>query len=165
MIARTGTRHGFAATGPALILATFALALAACNPAADTLAGKRVEIKWEERQLLIVGDDRTGIARVFHTRSAPLLVGEMRAPQRAAVRDMRIDPARQRVWILGDGALYLHDARSWSLIRRVALPATGDLRLELDDAGAPLLLGSEGRTIARVEPVHFTIEAFRLAGH
>lgn len=163
MNARTGTRRGLAATGSTLFLATLLLAVAACRPAANEIIGKRVEIKWEERQLLFVGDPRTGIARVFHMRAAPLLVGEMRAPGRTAVHDIRIDKARERVWVLGSDALYAHDARTWSVLRRVQAPVADSARLELDSGGAPLLIGNDGLAIARVEPTHFTVEAFRLA--
>lgn len=163
MTARTGSRRGLAATGSTLFLATLLLAIAACRPATNEIIGKRVEIKWEERQLLIIAGPNTGIARVFHMRAAPLLVGEMRAPGRSAVHDIRIDKARERVWVLGGDALYAHDARTWSVLRRVEAPVADSARLELDAAGAPLLIGSDGRAIARVEPAHFTVEAFRLA--
>lgn len=164
MTALTGTRRGFAATGSSLFLATLLLALAACRPAGDAAIGKRVEVEWKERQLLFVGDARSGNARIFHMRAAPLLIGEMRAPDRTAVRDLRIDRERQRVWILGEAAVYVHDARSWSLVRRIAAPAAAAERLDLDADGAPLLLGGDGRTLARIEPARFAVETFRLAG-
>lgn len=160
MTAQTGTRRGLAA-GSSLFLATLLLALAACRPAAEVTNGKRVEAKWEERQLLIVGDERSGTARIFHTRAAPALIGELRAPGRNAVRDIRIDAARGRIWVLGDAAVYLHDARSGSVIRRI--PAAAQ-RLELDHGGAPRLLADDGSLLARVDPSTFSVERQRLAG-
>lgn len=169
MTAQTGTRRGLAA-GSSLFLAAFmlTLALAACRPAADVVHGngKRIEAKWEARQLLIVGDDRTGIARIFHTRAAPSLIGELRAPGRKAVRDIRIDEARGRIWVLGEAAVYLHDARSWTLIRSIAAPVAAVERLELDGAGAPQLLAEDGSVVARINPAAgFGVERLRLAGH
>lgn len=164
MTAPTATRRGSAA-GLTLALATLLFAVAACRPVGEIATGKHIEVQWEERQLLLVGDARTGSARVFHMRAAPLLIGEMRAPGRTAVRDIRIDAARQRVWILGEAAVYVHDARTWSLIRRIPAPAAAAERLELAADGAPLLIGDDGRRLARIEPMHFTVETVRLAGN
>lgn len=163
MNARTGSRRGLSAAGSTFFLATLLFVLAACQPAGNAVIGKRVEIKWEERQLLIVGDPGSGVARVFHMRAAPLLIGEMRAPGRTAVRDLQIDKARARIWVLGSDALYAHDARTWSPVRRIPVPTAAATRLTLDGGGAALLIAADGSTLARVEPAHFTVEAYRLA--
>ncbi|MBI2307057.1 MAG: hypothetical protein HYU78_07100 [Rhodocyclales bacterium] len=161
----TGTRRGLAATGSALLLATTLLTLNACRPEGAAAIGKRIEAKWEARQLLVVGDGQTGIVRIFHTRAAPVLIGELRAPGRASVRDIRIDEAHGRIWVLGETAVYLHDARSGSLIRRIpASAAAATQRLELETSGALRLLAEDGTVLARVEPTGFSVEPLRLAG-
>lgn len=165
MNTQTGTRRGFAASGSALLLATTLLTLNACRPEGAAVVGKRVEAKWEARQLLAVGDERTGIVRIFHLRTAPALIGELRAPGRAAVRDIRFDETRGRIWVLGDAAVYLHDARTWSLIRRIPAPAAAAQRLDLEPSGAPRLLAEDGTVLARIEPVGFSVERLRLAGN
>ena len=76
-----------AATGTTLLQsaltgAALAIFLAACQPADPAAAIKRVEAKWVDRQMLFVGDNRVGAVRIFHTRSAPQLVGELHAPGR-----------------------------------------------------------------------------------
>jgi len=163
MTTLTGTRRGFAAFGSAFLLAALLTSMTACRPAGNAVAGKHAEAKWAERQLLVIGDRRTGIARVFHTRAAPLLIGELRAPGRREVRDLRIDPQRNRIWVLGETGVDLHDATTWSLIRRVSAPVAGTETLRLDGTGAPLLLGEDGRALARIDPQHLTIERLRLA--
>jgi len=163
MTTLTGTRRGFAAFGSAFLLASLLTALTACRIDGEAAAVNHAEVKWAERQLLVIGDRRTGTARVFHMRAAPLLIGELRAPGRQEVRDIRIDPQRNRIWVLGESTLDLHDGSSWSLIRRIGAPAASASGLRLDGTGSPLLLGSGGRAIARVDAQHLTVEWLRLA--
>jgi len=130
----------------ALVLLT-----AACQPAGHDALPQRVEAKWPERQLLLVGDDASGSVRVFHLRAAPLAIAEIRTPTRAATRDIAIDAAAGRIWILGDGALFLHDGRSFSPIRRIPLAGNGR-RLALAADGSPHVFASDGSAIALVTP-------------
>jgi hypothetical protein len=158
MLARCASRF------PALFVAVLSLLLAACAADERIVAGKRVETRWAERQLLFVGDDRTGLVRVFHLRAAPLLVGELRAPGRAAVRGIAVDGGRGRIWVLADAAVYLHDARSYALVRRIPLPSAAVTQLVLDAAGVPLLQGGDGETLARIDTSILAVESLQLAG-
>lgn len=152
-----------AATGSTLLQsalfgAALAFFLAACQPADRPAAAKRVEAKWVDRQLLFIGDNRLGNVRIFHMRSAPLLIGELRAPGRSEVRDIALDPAAGRIWVLGDGAVYLHEARSFSLVRRIPAIGAGTERLALDASGRVLLVAADGVQTASIDPVSLTLE-------
>lgn len=152
-----------AATGssrlqPALFAAALALFLTACQPADHVAMGKRVEAKWAERQLLFVADPAIGNVRVFHLRAAPVLIAELRAPGRREVRDIRIDAERGRIWVLGGGAVYLHDARSFSLVKRIPGAGSAAERLALADSGVPQVLDTEGRVLAQIDPVTLAAE-------
>ena len=167
MNAATGTSPLTSVSQPLLAMAAAAalmLALNACQPADRAAVEKRVEAKWEDRQLLFVGDAGRGQVKVFHLRAAPQYVGELRAPGRMAVQDIRVDPTGGRIWVLGDAAVYVHDARSFSLIRRIPLPSSEVARLELDEAGSPLLISSAGSIVGRVEPLTLSAQPRRLAG-
>jgi len=152
-----------AATGTTLLQsaltgAALAIFLAACQPADPAAAIKRVEAKWVDRQMLFVGDNRVGAVRIFHTRSAPQLVGELHAPGRGAVRDIAPDPAANRIWVLGDGAVYLHDAQRFSLIRRIPAVGSGTERLALDASGRPLLIAADGTQTATIDPLTLSLQ-------
>ncbi len=166
MTAATGTSRStsvFQVLLAAAAAATLMFALNACQPADRAVAGKRVEAKWAERQLLFVGDPERGNIRVFHLRAAPLQVGELRAPGRNGVRDIAIDAPGQRIWVLGDAAVYLHDARSFSLVRRIPVSTPGFAALHLDTAGTPLLLNGDGAVAARIDTSQLSLESLRVA--
>jgi hypothetical protein len=147
MTAATGTTF----LQSTLMGAVIAILLAACQPADPAAVIKRVEAKWVDRQMLYVGDNRVGGVRVFHMRAAPQLVGELQAPGRGAVRDIALDPAANRIWVLGDGAVYLHDAQRFSLIRRIPAVGSGSERLALDASGRPLLIAADGTQTATID--------------
>lgn len=142
----------------ALVAAMLTISLAACQPADRAAMQKRVEAKWVDRQLLFVGDPRLGTVRVYHLRAAPLMVAELRAPGRNEVRDISLDTASGRIWVLGDGALYLHDANTYSLVRRIPAVGSGIERIALDAVGAPLLIAGDGTQLARVDPLTLTLQ-------
>lgn len=142
--------------------AVLGLALAACHPANPAAMAKRVEAKWAERQLLFIGDPRLGTVRVFHLRAAPQLIAELRAPGRSEVRDIGIDAERGRVWVLGDGAVYLHDARSFSLVKRFAGLEGGAARLALGKGGALSVTDVTGRELLNIDPMTLIVASSRL---
>lgn len=150
--------------GSAIAAAALMLALSACQPADRAAVHKRVEAKWVDRQLLFVGDSRLGSVRVYHLRAAPQQIAELRAPGRNEVRDIALDPAGNRIWVLGDGAVYLHDARSFSLVKRIPAVGSGTVRLALDAEGAPLLIAENGIQLARIDPLSLTVQRQQLAG-
>ena len=148
---------------PTLVLVALTIFLAACQPTNPVVMPKRVEIKWADRQLLFIGDERLGTVRVFHTRAAPLLITEINAPDRTSVRDLAIDAQSRRIWILGDGAVYLHDAQTYSLIRKVAGVGSAAVRLMLDTNGAPQLMASDGSRLASIDPASLLVQHRKLA--
>ncbi|MDQ5903131.1 MAG: hypothetical protein QG672_718 [Pseudomonadota bacterium] len=147
----------------AFVAAVLTFSLAACQPADRAVVQKRVEAKWVDRQLLFVGDPRLGTVRIYHLRAAPLMVGELRAPGRNEVRDISLDTTNGRIWVLGDGALYLHDARTYSLVKRIPAVGSGTVRVALDAAGAPLLIAENGTQLARVDLQTLTLQRQQLA--
>jgi hypothetical protein len=153
---------GFTLLQSALFGAVLAFSLVACQPAEHAVAVKRIEAKWVDRQLLFIGDNRLGVVRVFHMRSAPQLVAEMRTPGRNEVRDIALDPAGGRLWVLGDGAVYLHDAKTFSLIRRIPAVGSGNERLALDASGRVLLVAADGVQTATIDPVSLSLQRLQL---
>ncbi len=147
----------------ALAAAVLMISLAACEPADRAVTQKRVEAKWVDRQLLFVGDQRLGTVRIYHLRAAPLMVAELRAPGRNEVRDISLDPANGRIWVLGDGALYLHDANTYSLVKRIPAVGSGIERIALDATGAPLLIAGDGSQLARIDLPTLTVQRRQFA--
>lgn len=113
-----------------------------CGPAPDSRAQR--EVAWVDQHLLFLADGRNGLVRVFDLRNGPVLRASLSAGGRRSVADMKLDPDRARLWVLGDDALYRYDARSLVLLDRRLLPTnTGpDRALELDGDGVPVLLGA-----------------------
>ncbi len=132
--------------------AVLGLVLAACHPANPGAMAKRVEATWAERQLLFVADPSLGTVRVFHLRAAPQLIAELRAPGRSEVRDIAIDAGRGRIWVLGDGAVYLHDARSFSLVKRFPGVGANAGRLALSPGGTSTVFDTAGAALLTIDP-------------
>ena len=164
MTAATGSNRLLSVLCSATAAAALIVSLAACQPADRAAMQKRVEAKWVDRQLLLVGDGRLGSVRVYHLRAAPQLVAELRAPGRNEVRDISIDAANNRIWVLGDGAVYLHDGRSFSLVKRIPAVGSGTVRMALDETGIPLFAPFTGAQLARIDPATLLVERQQLAG-
>lgn len=138
--------------GIGLVAALFsALVLAACRPVGEIGATKRIEVRWAERQMLFVADERVGQVRIFHTRAAPILIGTLHAPGRHAVRDLKLDVARNRLWVLGDGDVQVHDLSDWRRARRYAVPVAGAAALSVGDDGRAHLLAGDGSLLATLD--------------
>lgn len=99
-------------------------------------------IEWSEEHLLFVADDRNGWVRVFDLRNGMTPRAVLTAPGRRAVLDLALDARRERLWVLGDDALYVYDACGLVASQRLAVPAnTGPgRRLELAMDGSVYLL-------------------------
>lgn len=106
--------------------------------------GQRV-VEWPESDRLFLADARNGMVRVFDTRNGPVPYGQLLARERHAVRDMQLDPERARLWVLGDDAVYLYDARLLMLVERQALPPENEDWQGLEVAGAGVTLVSATR--------------------
>lgn len=118
------------------LLSLLCLFLLACGGP----SGQRV-VEWPASDRLFLADTRNGIVRVFDTRNGPVPYGQLNARERHAVRDMQLDPARARLWVLGDDALYLYDAHLLMLVERHELrPESEDWQgLEVAAAGVTLV--------------------------
>lgn len=163
MTAETGSNRLLSVLCSATFAVALMLSLNACQPADRAVAQKRVEAKWADRQLLLMGDAQLGTVRVYHLRASPQLIAELRAPGRNEVRDISIDAANNRIWVLGDGAVYLHDGRTFSLVKRIPAVGSGTARMALDAGGAPLLIAENGAQLARIDPATYSVERQQFA--
>ena len=136
--------------------------LIACQPADRAEQAKRIEAKWVDRQLLFVGDPAGKGSRLPPATGAAT-DRRVAGTGRSGVRDVSLDPAAGRIWVLGDGALYLHDARTFSLVKRIPAVGSGSVRLALDAGGAPLLIAENGAQLARIDPLSLAVEQRQLA--
>lgn len=123
--------------------------LLAVLPACGGPPGQR-DIHWREADRLYLAGARNGVVRVFDTRNGPVPYGQLTAKERRSVRDMQLDERAARLWVLGDDALYVYDARLLMLVERRPLPdgATDWQRLELADAAVTLVSASRRLTLA-----------------
>lgn len=110
-------------------------------------AAEQHQARWPEEQLLFVADDRNGWVRVFDLRNGMTPRAVLTATGRRVVRDMALDTRRDRLWVLGDDALYAYDARGQALRQRWAVSSnTGPgRRLALAEDGAVYLLDAGTR--------------------
>lgn len=72
-----------------------------------------------ERQVLFVAQP-DGAVRVLNLRHTVGELGMLRAPQRRAVSELKLDASGRQLWVQGDDALYRYDARSLRLLQRQA---------------------------------------------
>lgn len=123
--------------------------LLAALPACGGPPGQR-DIHWREADRLYLADARNGLVRVFDTRNGPVPCGQLTAKERRSVRDMQLDERAARLWVLGDDALYLYDARLLMLVERRPLPdgASDWQRLEVADAAVTLVSATRRLTLA-----------------
>ena len=98
-------------------------------------------VPWPEADRVFLADSRNGLVRVFDTRNGPVPYAQLTARERRSVRDMRLDAAAARLWVLGDDALYVYDAHLLMLVERRDLPGGGEAwqGLELADAAVFLV--------------------------
>jgi len=132
-------------------------------------AAEQHQALWREEQLLFVADGRNGWVRVFDLRNGMTPRAVLMAPPRHAVLDMALDSPRNRLWVLGDDALYAYDAHDLALRQRLALPGnTGPgRRLELaGDGSVHLLDAGMRRTVVAASAVLANDRGERLSfGH
>jgi hypothetical protein len=123
--------------------------LAACQPINQVSSRQKV-IDWPEQRLVFVADGWSGRVRSFlFGNGAPVLFAQTKSIQRASVRDLRLDSSRGQLWVLGDNAVFLHDARSLGLQKRFPLELkVSALRI---DADCVKLLDAAGETIGQVD--------------
>ncbi|GAB2904292.1 hypothetical protein GCM10027046_37260 [Uliginosibacterium flavum] len=75
------------------------------------------------RQLLFVAHAGDGAVRVLNLRNTIGEIGTLRAPARHQVHELKLDTNGRQLWVLGDDAVYCHDAVSLRMISRTPLPA------------------------------------------
>ena len=126
-----------------LLLALLAPLLAGCLPA-DRAIPRQMIVEWPEKHLLFIADERIGSVRVFHLGAgAPVLVAQTRNFERSTVRDIKLDAARQQLWVLGTDGVYVHDAQNLALQKRIPLDARGVAEMRIEDGGVLLLAGDK----------------------
>ncbi|MFZ5462625.1 MAG: hypothetical protein ACOZB1_03620 [Pseudomonadota bacterium] len=89
-------------------------------------------VHWRDAGLAFVADNQHGAVRVLYVGASPgspVPKGELSAEGRTAVLDMRLDPARGRLWVVGERAVYVHDVRTGELVEVVPAPPGVSLRV------------------------------------
>ena len=105
------------------LLALVAYLLVACQSADQLIAAQRV-VEWPEQHLVYIADSRTGQVRSFFLgNGAPVFFAQTRSAQRTSVRDLRLDSQHNQLWVLGDDAVDIYDARGLVLQKRLPLDA------------------------------------------
>lgn len=113
-----------------------AIALPGLCAAAKAEPPNRPEVLWAARQVVFWAEPSTGAVHAVGIRNGVSEFGVLRAPQRRAVRQLALDPARAVLSVTGDDAVYHYDARTLRLIRREAATF----------ARAPQAQGVEGKS-------------------
>lgn len=116
-------------------LATFAL-LAACQPQGAAPAGAHPQAFDVSRRVLFLANTPDGAVHVLNLRNTIGELAVLRAPERRAVQDLRLDASGNRLWVLGNDAVYCYDAHNLRLIERSALAARTGQRFARVDAAS-----------------------------
>lgn len=117
--------------------------LAACLPS-ERPAPRQTIVEWPAQRLLFIADERIGSVRAFHLGGgAPVLAAQTRTFERSSVRDIQLDPARGRLWVLGADAAYVHDAHSLALQKRIPLDARDVAGMRIENGGVTLLASDD----------------------
>lgn len=74
------------------------------------------------RRILFDAKPGSGAVRALGLRSGITDLVILKAPGRHVVRDLRLDPSRRWLWVLGDDAVYRYDAYSMTEDGRFDLP-------------------------------------------
>lgn len=135
-------------TGSLWVLLSLLL-LAACEPAGH-LVSRQVIVDWPEQRLVFVADTRLGRVQSFRTGAgAPVLFAQTAGLRRSSVRDIRLEPTRNALWVLGRNAVYRYEARGLALQQQFPLvEKVSALRIE---AGRVVLLDRTGASIGQID--------------
>lgn len=132
------------------LLALLFLLLAACLPA-DRTTPRQIVVEWPEKHLVFIADERIGSVQAFYLGAgAPVLAAQTRVFERSTVRDIKLDPARGQLWVLGADAVYVHEVRSLALQKRIPLDARDVAALHIEN-GAVTLLAADGVVLGRID--------------
>lgn len=117
--------------------------LAACQPAARENPRQMI-VEWPEKRLVFIADERIGSVRAFQVGAgAPVLAAQTRGFERSSVRDIKLDAARRQLWVLGADGVYVHDAQSLVLRKRIPLDARDVAGLRIENGGVALLAAGD----------------------
>lgn len=128
--------------------------LAACLPA-ERANPRQIIVEWPEQHRVFMADERTGSVRAFHLAGgAPVLAAQTRVFERSTVRDIKLDAPRGQLWVLGADGVYVHDAHSLALRKRIPLDArdVAEMRVEIHvEGGGIVLLASDQVVLGRID--------------
>ena len=124
------------------------LMLVACE-ASGPLVPRQVVVEWPEQQRVFVADIRIGRVQSFRLGGGALLA-QTAGMAGARLRDLRLDPARNKLWVLGGDALYLYDAGALALQQQFPLAALKVSALRIEGSRV-LLLDKAGASIGQVD--------------
>jgi hypothetical protein len=124
------------------------LSLAACESTEKPVA-RQVVVDWPEEQLAFVADTRVGRVQSYRLGGGAL-VAQTQGVSRASVRDIRLEPQGNKLWVLGNDGVYLYAARGLALQKHFPLPVRKVAALRLE-AGGVLLLDHSGVAVGRID--------------
>lgn len=125
--------------------------LSACQPESRGV-DRQVVVEWPAQQRVFVADRRVGRVQSFSlpAAGAPLLSAQTSAIGPAAIADIRLEAAREQLWVLADNGVYVYAARSLRLQKYLPLAARRVAALRLGATGV-LLVDGEGAPLARID--------------
>ncbi len=106
--------------------------LAGCLPVEAQMPRQSL-VEWSGQRLLFVADERTSMVRSYYLgNGSPVAFAQSRSGRHARVRDMQIDEAGGRLWVLGYNGVSVFDARRLTLERFIPVDGAhlSSLRLE-----------------------------------
>ena len=138
------------AQGMARCLLLSLFMLAACEPAERSVA-RQVVVEWPEQHLVFVADTRVGRVQSYRMgNGAPVLFAQTQGIRRSNVRDIRLEPLRNQLWVLGGNGVYLYEAHGLALQKQFPLAAqkVSALRVEADRL---VLLDKDGDAVGQID--------------
>jgi len=133
-----------------MLLALLIPLLAACLPA-ERANPRQMIVEWPEQHLVFMADERIGSVRAFHLAGgAPVLAAQTRVFERSTVRDIKLDASRGQLWVLGADGVYVHDAHSLALRKRIPLDARDAAEMRVENGGI-VLLASDQVVLGRID--------------
>lgn len=132
------------------------LSLIACQRAPIVHASQSV-LEWPDQRLLFVADSRQGKVQSFllDGNGTPAPFAQTHDPQRSSVRDLKLDPQRGRLWVLGAEGVFVHKARGLVLQKHLVLDTRMVANLSID-GNRVWLLDSSGRRVAQIDAASLT---------
>ena len=144
MAQRTGLRG--------LLVVASVLMLAGCLPVDSQVQVPRQSlVEWPGQRLVFVADERTSLVRSYYLgNGSPVAFAQSRSGGHARVRDMQLDEAGGRLWVLGYNGVSVFDARRLTLERFIPVDGAHLSSLRLEGLSVRLIAES-GESVGEID--------------